>query len=221
MSAYRLYDPLTGLFDRRRLVCPPDQLQANTPDGRAAIPGEFDPLSQRVDISVQPPPDPDPWPTDEFGNRLPLQPWYPPVIDYQPPAPADDASQTWAWDTDTKRWVSSPTLAAIKRSARQRMAAAWNEARVAGVSIGGKVAPTDADAWTRYLAIKEMAADGGWIDVPIPLVDGTFELLTQAKLAALWTALKTMERELLVRLRDRVGSINAAADAAAVDAVVW
>jgi hypothetical protein len=221
MSVWRFYDELTGVMRPRIFNGSADSAQACATVGCKPIPGIFDHLSQRVDISAQPPPDPDPWPTDGMGNPLPREPWYPPVIDYQLPAPEDDTWQTWAWDANTKRWVSTPTLAAIKRSARQRMAAAWNQDRTAGVSIGGKVAPTDADAWTRYLAIKEMAADGGWIDVPIPLVDGTFELLTQAKLAALWTALKTMERELLVRLRDRVDSINAAADATAVDAVVW
>lgn len=205
-----IYDTDTGLFTGGRYS---GVLQL--PIGRASVRGEFDPLSQRVDITATPP---DPLPVDEFGHPIP---WVPPVIDYQPPAPADDAMQTWAWDAQIKRWVSQPTLAALKRDRRQAMAAAWDEARRAGVTVGTKLAPTDADAWTRYLAIKAMAGDAGWTDVPIPLADGTWELLTQAKAAALWTALKDMERTLLARLRSRVESIAAATTAAEVAAVTW
>ena len=35
-------------------------------------------------------------------------------MDYQPPAPADDELRTWAWDKEARRWVSQPTLAALK-----------------------------------------------------------------------------------------------------------
>ena len=58
-------------------------------------------------------------------------------------------------------------------------------------------------------------------DAPIPLKDGSFELLTQAKFNALWTALKTMERTLLGQLRDRFDAIAAAATIAAAEAVTW
>lgn len=208
MNIWRFYDPATGMLLPRRVICPASQLAWNTPAGTAPYRGDADPLSQRVDVAAVPP-------TDAPDD------WQPPLIDYQPPAPADDQWQTWSWDAGTKRWVSTPTLAAIKRDAKQAMAMAWDEARRAGVTVGGKLAPTDADSWTRYLAIKAMAGDGGWIDVPIPLTDGTFELLTLTKATALWTALKDMERTLLARLRDRVQAIDAAADAAAVAAVVW
>lgn len=204
MIPWRFYDPTTGLFHRRQLTCPKEQLAANTPAGYVPIRGAYDPLSQRVDIAGTP---------DENGDL--------PVVDWQPPAPDADQWQTWTWDAGIKRWVSVPTLAAIKRNARQRMAQAWDAARQEGVTVGGKVAPTDAPAWTRYLAIKQMAADGGWMDIPIPLIDGTFHLLTQAQAGTLWTALKTMERDLLTRLRDRVDSINAATTPEQVSAVQW
>jgi hypothetical protein len=215
---WRFYDPTTGVMLRREFIGPRRLVAQNTPAGYASIPGNFDPLSQRVDISVQPPIVPAP---DESQGPVDPTHWWPPVIDYIPPAPADDQWQTWAWDAAIKRWAATPTLAAHKRNATQRMAQAWNAARAAGVSIGTKTAPTDADSWTRYLAIKAMAADGGWVDVPIPLLDGSFELLTQAKAAALWAALKDMERTLLVRLRDRVQDINAATTQAQVEAVTW
>jgi hypothetical protein len=214
---WRFYDPATGVMLRREFVGPKRLVKRNTPAGFAVINGNFDPLSQRVDITVQPPP---PVIDPQTGQDI-SPPWYPPVIDYIPPQPANDQWRTWAWDTGTKRWVSTPTLAAHKRNAKQRMAGEWNKARQAGVTIGGKVAPTDADSWTRYLAIKAMAGDGGWIDVPIPLMDGSFHLLTQAQAGQLWTALKQMERDLLGRLRDRVDAINAATTQAQVEAVTW
>lgn len=191
----------TGVFIGRSYVGTRELLALNTPADAVAYecgPGERpDIMAQRVDIVT--------------GA----------LVEYQPPAPADDQWQTWAWDVDLKRWVSVPTLLAHKRAARQRMAEAWNVARTAGVTFGTKTAPTDADSWTRYLAIKEMAADGGWVDVPIPLADGNFELMTQAKMVTLWGALKDMERTLLGRLRDRVQSINAATTPEEVAAVVW
>jgi hypothetical protein len=216
-ALWSFYGPETGVLCPAHVLAP-DGVDATgfAPEGALPIPGHHDWLSQRVDISVQPPPPV----LDDLGNDI-SPPWYPPVIDYQPPAPADDQWQTWVWDAGIKRWVSTPTLLAHKRAARQRMAAAWNEARQAGVTIGGKVAPTDDAAWTRYLAIKAMAADGGWVDVPIPLIDGSFHLLTLAQTATLWSSLKTMERTLLGQLRDRVGSINAATTQAQVEAVVW
>lgn len=198
---WRFFDAATGVFVDRVANLPESMLPVNTPAGTVAFevqPGAaVDILSQRVDIAT--------------GE----------LVDYQPPAPAADAWRTWSWDAATKRWVAVPTLAAHKRDARQRMARAWTAAREAGVSIGGKIAPTDAASWTRYLAIKEMAADGGWVDVPIPLADDTFELLTQAKAAALWAALKNMERTLLSQLRDRIQAINAATTPEEVAAVVW
>lgn len=205
---WRFYDPETGLVHRRQITCPKAQLAANTPSGYVAIRGAFDPLSQRVDITATPPPDAD-------------EDWQPPVVDWQPPAPPDTDLVTWTWNAATKRWVAVDTLAGLKARRRQAMAAAWDAERRSGVTVGGKLVPTDADSWTRYLAIKQMADDGGWIDIPIPLADGTFELLTQAKAAALWTALKAQERALLAKLRDKVEAINAASTAAEVAAVTW
>jgi len=217
MNTWRFYNVNTGVFLPRLFTGSASTAAINTPTDCALIPADgIDPMCQCVDVSVLPP---DPVFNEQGQDISP--PWYPPVIDYIPPAPADDAMQTWAWDAGIKRWVSTPTLAAHKKEARQRIAAAWNEARAAGVTLGTKTAPTDADSWTRYLAIKEMAADGGWVDVPIPLADGSFELMTQAKMVTLWGALKSMERTLLARLRDRIESINAATTQAEVEAVVW
>jgi hypothetical protein len=196
-STWSFINISTDLFYPATYSGPENYLVLNTPDNCMAIEGKYDHLSQKWD------------PTTET------------VVDYQPPKPDDDQWQTWSWDVNIKRWISTPTLLDYKRSARQRMARSWNEAKTQGVTFGTKTAPTDADSWTRYLAIKEMAADGGWVDVPIPLADGTFELMTQAKMVTLWGALKTMERTLLNKLKDKVGLINAATTKEEIDAITW
>ena len=100
-TAWSFYDIATGLIAPGRIVTSSvAALAANTPPGYAAIAGAFDHLAQRVDPAT--------------GQ----------VVDYQPPAPADDELRTWAWDDATRRWVAQPTLAALKLEARERIKAA-------------------------------------------------------------------------------------------------
>ena len=77
-----------GLFIGRVYAGSDQFLALNTPDGCTAVEGRHDPLSTRWD-----------------GKQ---------VVDYQPPAPADDELRTWAWEKEARRWVSQPTLAALK-----------------------------------------------------------------------------------------------------------
>lgn len=65
-------------------------LAGNTPEGCLAIEGVTDWQAQRVDLQ-----------THE-------------LVAWQPPAPASDALQTWAWDSAVMRWTPVPTLAALK-----------------------------------------------------------------------------------------------------------
>lgn len=78
-------------------------VESNTPPGCAAVEGVTNWQSQRVDLAT--------------GA----------VIDWQPPKPADDGMRTWAWDAAARRWLSSPTSAAIaaevRRERDQRLAA--------------------------------------------------------------------------------------------------
>lgn len=122
-------------------------LEANMPPGCVAIEGRFDHLSQRVDLE-----------TDQ-------------VVDYQPPAPPDDAMQTWSWSVSIKRWVSSPTTAAIAAKVRAerdlRMAAAdWVTLR--SVRTGQPIPA----GWAAYLqALADVPEQPGFpmsIDWPVP-----------------------------------------------------
>lgn len=108
MIDWRFYDPMTGLFAKRLINCPGGQLAVNTPPGYVPIRGAWDVLSQRVDIDAKRPDDAE-------------ADWQPPVIDWQPPAPDADEWQGWDWDKDRRRWVSVPTLAALKRDAARRI----------------------------------------------------------------------------------------------------
>lgn len=112
-------------------------------------------------------------------------------------------------------------LANAKVRKRNELTAAWSAELAAGVTVGSKVAPSDAAAWTRYLALKAMAEDADWVDIPIPLLDGTFELMTKAKAGALWAALKTLERTLLDKLKTKVEAVQAAATVEEVEAITW
>jgi hypothetical protein len=77
MNTYNPYSVETGLFTGVQIECPDSQVDANTPEGHSCLIGEFDYLSQRVNVGT--------------GE----------VVDYQPPAPSDDH----AWDAGIKRWV--------------------------------------------------------------------------------------------------------------------
>lgn len=113
-------------------------LDANTPPGCGATVGVADWQAQRVDLAT--------------GA----------VVDWQPPAPADDAIQTWAWDEASRRWLASPTPLAVAGHVRadrdQRLAATdWVVLRT--IETG---APPSA-AWAAYRqALRDVPAQPGF-----------------------------------------------------------
>lgn len=66
----------------------------------------IDPQSQRVDLN-----------TSE-------------LLDYEPPPPADTVAETWAWNASTRRWVATPTIAALRASAFAAIDLAAGRARL-------------------------------------------------------------------------------------------
>jgi len=76
-----------------------DTLSANTPPDHGLVAGVADWESQCVDLAT--------------GE----------LVDWQPPAPADDALRTWAWHADAKRWLATPTQAAVAADVRRERAA--------------------------------------------------------------------------------------------------
>jgi hypothetical protein len=94
MRTWSFYDLTTGLFlDRRYRSTTDDHVALNTPPGARAIEGEFDHLSQRVQIGGDI--------AEEDGTVRPN------LVDYQPPQPSPDHE----WNPDTRRWQLSPATA--------------------------------------------------------------------------------------------------------------
>lgn len=85
MKTFYFYSLATGvIFPGFSYTGDVEHADLNAPVGHAPVADVVDALSQQVDL--------------ETGE----------LIDYQPPAPADDAERTWAWDADSRRWI--PTL---------------------------------------------------------------------------------------------------------------
>lgn len=98
MRTWSFYDQATGQISTRRYRASNDKaLESNTPAGYVAIEGQFDHLSQRVDIAT--------------GT----------VVDYQPPQPDTDH----VWNAERRRYVKKPEVLAAERrdkAARKRIA---------------------------------------------------------------------------------------------------
>jgi hypothetical protein len=150
MSAARtwsFYDTATGAIAPGAMTCTAAQADANTPPGHLTIEGRFDHLSQRVNLQT--------------GQ----------VEDYQPPAPADDELRTWAWNVDTRRWVASPTDAAVAidvRAERDKRLTACDWVTVRAVELGEEISPD----WLAYRAslraVPEQAGFPRSVEWPAP-----------------------------------------------------
>lgn len=82
MKHWSFYDPTTGRFlGSGGSFKDESMMQANTPDGMAAIEGRYDHEAQRIDMAT--------------GS----------IVDYQPPQPSADHE----WDEEAKRWALSRT----------------------------------------------------------------------------------------------------------------
>ena len=149
MSDKTLYRVSDGLFVNDGVVSDLEgaALLANTPAGHAWIEGAFDHMCQRVDPETEQ------------------------VVDYQPPAPPDDAMQTWAWDEALRRWISSPTLVAlggIARVERDRRMAAADWVTLRSVRTGQPI-PADWAAYLQALAdVPELPGFPTAFDWPTP-----------------------------------------------------
>lgn len=147
MKTYTLFHTASGFFTGRTLSIPANMLALNTPDGMGAIEGNFDHLCQRLDLVTRE------------------------VVDWTPPAPADDEFRAWSWDTGSRRWVAAPTAAARGRdirSERDRLLSAsdWTQLADAELDAAGR------QAWVLYRrALRRIPLQPGFPDVinwPVP-----------------------------------------------------
>ena len=100
-----------------------DDLARNTPPGCAWIAGDIDHHGYRVELRP-----------DDFGNAS-----VPVVVQYQPPTPADSPWQTWAWDATARRYIATPTQAALNRAAAEVIMAQLAELDAKLVRPAGEV----------------------------------------------------------------------------------
>ncbi|RQO57964.1 hypothetical protein DBR47_14315 [Paucibacter sp. KBW04] len=122
-QAWRFYRIDTGEVLSHSMHLPDaETVAANTPPDCGAVQMQIDHMSQRVQLVP-----------DDFGNAVPV------LVDYQPPAPADDADQTWAWAATIRRWVSVPTQAALNRKAAEPILAQLAELDAKLVRPAGEV----------------------------------------------------------------------------------
>lgn len=142
-----IYDLSTGLFTGVTLLAPPEQLARNIPPGCGVVDGAHDHRDRCVDLAT--------------GQ----------VVDYQPPAPADDEQQTWAWDAATRRWRATKTskaIAADVRSERNARLAACDWVVTAAIENATTV-PAE---WRAYrAALRDLSEQAGFplvIVWPVP-----------------------------------------------------
>lgn len=154
MSTWHFYRLADGFLTGRSMTGPAADVAANAPADEGVVAGVTDWRSERVRLV-----------TDDQGNQVPT------LVDWQPPAPPDDAMQTWSWDAAAKRWISAPTLAARALEAKaERMTRLercdWVAARA--FETGQPVPP----AWLNYRqALRDITEQPGFPDAitwPIP-----------------------------------------------------
>jgi hypothetical protein len=142
MSHYSIYDAATGAFTGQEVIANNDHtLRINTPEGCAAIEGQHDHLSKRVDLAT--------------GE----------VVNWQPPAPPDTDLETFEWDATTRpkrpRWVSKPTAKAIKQAKQARVQERMDrlEAKQARPLRELLLDPNDAQARAKLAALENQLAE--------------------------------------------------------------
>jgi hypothetical protein len=98
---FSVYDSTTGALVGQDVIGTAANVALNTPEGCAAIEGQHDHLSKRVDLAT--------------GE----------VVDWVPPKPDDTELETYEWDTTTApkrpRWVAKPTALARKQAKQARV----------------------------------------------------------------------------------------------------
>jgi hypothetical protein len=237
IRTWTFFDASTGLLSGRTYSSGSDRdLDANTPEGYLPIEGEYDHLSQRVDVAATQPvlEDRDVEPSLEveplfrlpvIAERQPPQPWCPPVIDYQPPAPADTDLQTWAWDANTRRWQPVPTLAALQLAKWQEVKRQRSAAEFGGVQWDGSTFDSDETSQRRIggavqLATLALAAQQEF-SIAWTLADNTVRVLSGADMIAVGLALGAHVAAQHQRARVLRAAIDAATSADELAAIQW
>ena len=200
-KTWSFYDALTGQMSGVKFTGPASMLTLNIPAGSAAIEGEYDHLSSRVDLPT--------------GT----------VIGWQPPKPADDALQTWSWSATTLRWVSSRTLLAVKLARLEVLKA---EARVRGeanITVGVHEFEANTESrnalFQKWQIATAAVADGLPFSVDWTKANNTEVTLTALQVKAILRAIDSRNDQLRATYRTLRAQVQAATTVVLVEAVTW
>lgn len=198
MSVWHFYALETGVFTGRRIDCPDDHVQANTPAGCGAVQGVDDWQAQCVDLQT--------------GQ----------VIDWQPPAPPSDAMQTWTWSAPTRRWTAAPTLAALRLQAWRRIKAERSKREFGAFTWSNSVFDANEASQRRIAAAAAAAARNPLQGARTwTLADNSTRQMSAADMIALDQALAANVDALHATARQLRAQINAATTQAQLDAIQW
>lgn len=190
---YRLTD---GLFTGDAYAG--HDLDANMPHGCGAVSGVVDWQSQRVDIST--------------GE----------LIDWQPPAPADDDQQTWAWHSEARRWVSQPTLAAMQAQAWAAVKAERSRRLAGTFDCAGRTYQIDRDnvPGAALDALRAQLAGEAWSQAWV-LADNTVATLNAAEMIAVGRAMRQAISDLWATSEVLRAQIQAAITPEQLASITW
>jgi len=194
-----LYDLATGIFTgKRRQVF---DVAAATPEGMGAYPGAVDPQRWRVDVAS--------------GD----------LVEWQPPAPADDELRTWSWDELAWRYVAMPTLAAVKLERWAQIKVAREATEFGGFVWDGSTFDSDAISQSRIMGAVQLALLAMSAEQPFSiawtLADNAVRTLEAAEVVAVGVALGTHVATQHATARALREQIYAASTPEDVEAISW
>lgn len=197
-ARWSFYDLATGKVADLVITSDAAAAELNAPTGHAPIAGPLDPLSQRVDVAT--------------GA----------VVDWQPPAPPDDASQTWAWDAEARRWVSRPTIAAQRAAAWELIKAERGRRLSSTFSCAGRVYQIDRDnvPGAALDALRAQLASEPW-SIDWTLADNSVVTLNSSQMIEMAMAMRQAISDLWAASEQLRSQIEAATTPEQLAAIAW
>jgi len=146
------------------------------------------------------------------------------VIDYVPPEP-DDPDYTYSWNTGTKRWDATKTLIKEKSDKRNEVRAGRIADEFSTFTWDGHTFDGDAPSQLRIIGATLLAlqaqVDSAPFSIDWTLTDYSTVTLDGPDMLAVGGALAAYVESMHVQFRLILADIDAAADAEAVQAIVW
>lgn len=166
MNTYSFYNIETGYFKQTTLTCAVQHLICNIPDNCCPILGEYDSLSQKVNL--------------ETGE----------VEDYIPPQP----SENHVWNVDTKRWDYIPPRSEIETQVWEYIKSFRDKKQSGGVLVEGYWFHSDVDSRLKYLGLVAMGQNMPQ-GIMWKTMSGEFVTMTPTLAQQIFSAISTYDME--------------------------